>query len=87
MEQPKKWSEGAWLTETTKGTVINFKIDGQRYSMWHNKEKKTDKSPDFTIYKNDFTPTTRAKQFESKPIQDDTGSQRFEKLSNDDLPF
>ena len=36
-EEKKKY--GAWKKETSKGEVINFSIEGKRYSMWVNTYK------------------------------------------------
>lgn len=41
---------GAWKKETSKGVVVNFTIEGVRYSMWENKFKKESKHPDYQIY-------------------------------------
>ena len=40
MNEVEKIKIGAWKKETSKGVVINFTINGQRYSMWENKFKK-----------------------------------------------
>ena len=40
---------GAWKKQTSKGEVITFAIDGQRYSMWPNTFKKGPTHPDFNI--------------------------------------
>ena len=72
-----KQSIGAWKSQTKKGEVINFTINGQRYSMWVNPYKKEDKHPDFNIYENNYTPSEKEdwKEKESK--------EQF----SDDLPF
>ncbi len=48
-EEKKKY--GAWKKETTKGIVINFTIEGKRYSMWENKYKDKNSHPDYQIMK------------------------------------
>lgn len=58
MSEEKKESWGAWKKQTAKGEVINFTLEGQRYSMWVNSYKKEDKHPDYTIYKNDYVAPT-----------------------------
>jgi len=40
---------GAWKKQTRVGEVINFTIDGKKYSMWVNKYKKEERHPDFNI--------------------------------------
>ena len=54
MSEEKKISFGAWKRQTPKGEVINFAINGTRYSMWANSYKTDDKQPDFKIYVNDY---------------------------------
>lgn len=54
--EDKKWSTGAWKKQTAKGEVINFTINGVKYSMWPNNYKKDEKQPDFKIFVNDFKP-------------------------------
>lgn len=54
MDQEKKISFGAWKRQTAKGEVINFAINGTRYSMWVNSYKTDEKQPDFKIYVNDY---------------------------------
>jgi len=54
MADEKKVSFGAWKRSTAKGEVINFAINGTRYSMWANGYKKEEKQPDFNIYVNDY---------------------------------
>jgi predicted Ser/Thr protein kinase len=71
-EEVKK-SIGAWKKQTSKGFVINFTIDGKRYSMWENQYKKEDRHPDFKIIEDTFV--MKAVQTEQK------------ELSKDDLPF
>lgn len=59
----KKQNYGAWKKQTSKGEVIEFTIEGQRYSMWVNQYKKPEsKEPDFKIYPNEFKPKAEAKQ-------------------------
>lgn len=52
----KQKSIGAWKNQTTKGTVVNFTINGQKYSMWENTFKKNPKDPDFRIVENNYKP-------------------------------
>lgn len=54
MSEEKKISFGAWKRQTAKGEVINFAIDGTRYSMWVNSYKTDEKQPDYKIYINDY---------------------------------
>jgi hypothetical protein len=54
MTEEKKVSFGAWKRQTAKGEVINFAINGTRYSMWANSYKTDEKQPDFKIYVNDY---------------------------------
>lgn len=59
----KKKNYGAWKKVTTKGEVIEFTIEGQRYSMWENSYKKPDsKDPDYKIFPNDYKPKAETKQ-------------------------
>lgn len=58
----KKEKFGAWKKSTSKGEVIEFTINGQRYSMWNNKFKTEEKQPDFTIYINDYKPNAEQKK-------------------------
>jgi hypothetical protein len=54
MSEEKKESWGAWKKQTAKGEVINFTLNGTRYSMWANAYKKDEKQPDYKIYVNDY---------------------------------
>lgn len=54
----KQQSIGAWKKQTPKGEVINFTINGQKYSMWQNKNKKSEKHPDYNIVENNYVPQT-----------------------------
>lgn len=47
---------GAWKKETSKGVVVNFTIEGVKYSMWENKFKKESKHPDYQIYIDTYKP-------------------------------
>lgn len=49
---------GAWKKETSKGVVVNFTIEGVKYSMWENKFKKESKHPDYQIYVDTYKPQT-----------------------------
>jgi hypothetical protein len=53
---------GAWKKATSKGEVIEFTINGQRYSMWQNPYKKEEKHPDYNIFPNNFVPKAESKQ-------------------------
>jgi hypothetical protein len=66
MTDEKKISFGAWKRTTAKGEVINFAINGTRYSMWANGYKKEEKQPDFNIYVNDYVAPTETQLTESK---------------------
>lgn len=59
-----KQSIGAWKKQTSKGEVINFTIEGKKYSMWVNAYKKDDKHPDFKIYEDTYKP-------KAQPANDD----------------
>jgi hypothetical protein len=56
---------GAWKKQTPKGEVINFTIEGKKYSMWVNSFKKADNQPDYQIYEDNYKPK------ESQPIVND----------------
>ncbi len=66
MTDEKKVSFGAWKRQTAKGEVINFAINGTRYSMWANGYKKEEKQPDFNIYVNDYVAPTETQLTEVK---------------------
>lgn len=66
MEKTK--SIGAWKNQTTKGTVVNFTINGQKYSMWENTFKKNPKDPDYRIVENNFVPKQAAAPSEDLPF-------------------
>jgi hypothetical protein len=66
MTEEKKVSFGAWKRQTAKGEVINFAINGTRYSMWANSYKSDDKQPDFKIYINEYVAPTETQLTESK---------------------
>jgi len=51
-EEKKKY--GAWKKQTPKGEVINFSIEGKRYSMWVNTYKKETRHPDYQIYEDTY---------------------------------
>ena len=70
---------GAWKKTTSKGEVIEFAINGQRYSMWSNPYKKEEKHPDFNIIPNDFKPKAEFKQEYSSPVN--------QQESEENLPF
>lgn len=69
-EQRKRF--GAWKKQTSKGEVINFTINGQKYSMWHNTRKQKPTDPDFNILEDNYQPQQQAQA----PISND-----------DDIPF
>ena len=59
----KKKTIGGWKKSTSKGEVVEFAINGQRYSMWVNTHKKTDGHPDFNIIENNYKkPSPESKQ-------------------------
>ena len=72
---------GAWKKATAKGEVIEFTINGQRYSMWPNTYKKEEKHPDFNIFPNDFKPKAEFKQEYATPVN------QQEMEDNSSLPF
>ena len=53
--QKKKF--GAWKKQTSKGEVINFTIEGKKYSMWNNTYKTESKHPDYQIYEDNYVTT------------------------------
>jgi hypothetical protein len=61
-EEKKKY--GAWKKETTKGIVINFTIEGKRYSMWENKYKDKSSHPDYQIYEDTYVMKSENKDLE-----------------------
>lgn len=80
MNTNKKTSYGGWKKATSKGEVIEFTIEGQRYSMWPNSYKKPDsKDPDFKIFPNDFKPKAEFKKEYSTPVN--------QQESEENLPF
>lgn len=77
----KKTSFGAWKKATSKGEVIEFTINGNRYSMWANQYKKPEsKEPDFKIYPNEFKPNAEFKKEYATPVNK-------QEEENGDLPF
>lgn len=66
MSEEKKESWGAWKKQTAKGEVINFTLEGKRYSMWANSYKKEEKQPDYKIYLNDYVAPTNTNDLEPK---------------------
>jgi hypothetical protein len=58
----KKESWGAWKKQTPKGEVINFTLEGKRFSMWVNSYKTEEKQPDFKIYLNDYVAPTNTSE-------------------------
>lgn len=76
MSEQKKESIGAWKKETSKGVVVNFTIEGKRYSMWQNGFKKEPKHPDYKIVEDTYTPTQQSVQ-----------TQAVETIEAEDLPF
>lgn len=66
MEKEVKKKYGAWKKATVKGEVINFTIEGKKYSMWANSYKKAPNQPDYQIYEDNFK-----KESDSKPIVND----------------
>jgi hypothetical protein len=45
---------GAWKKQTSKGEVINFTIEGKRYSMWVNTYKTESRHPDYQIFEDHY---------------------------------
>ena len=71
-EEKKKY--GAWKKQTSKGEVINFSMEGKRYSMWVNTYKKESRHPDYQIF---------ADTYVMPPNEVQTNNQE----SAEDLPF
>jgi hypothetical protein len=67
----EKKTIGAWKKQTGKGEVINFSINGVKYSMWANTYKKEEKHPDYNIVVNDYVPPTQDAAPVSKKVQDE----------------
>jgi hypothetical protein len=76
----KKVNFGAWKKATSKGEVIEFTINGQRYSMWPNPYKKAENQPDFNIIPNDYKPKAEFKQEYATPVNK-------QEMEDKDLPF
>lgn len=55
-EQTQRNSIGAWKRQTSRGEVINFTINGQKYNMWVNTKKSNEKQPDFNILEDNYVP-------------------------------
>lgn len=70
----EKKSIGAWKKQTSKGEVIKFTINGQKYSMWQNTKKSKDTQPDYNIIEDNYV----------KPNEVKVGVTNNE---TDDLPF
>ncbi len=64
----KQKSIGAWKNQTTKGTVVNFTINGQKYSMWENTFKKNPKDPDYRIVENNYKAEDKKEPSDSLPF-------------------
>lgn len=79
MSSENKIKYAAWKKSTAKGEVIEFTINGQRYSMWPNTFKKEEKQPDFNIFPNDYKPKAEFKQEYATPVN--------KQESEDILPF
>lgn len=58
----KKESWGAWKNTTAKGEVINFELNGVKYSMWQNAYKTEKQHPDYKIYVNDYVKPVELQQ-------------------------
>ncbi len=80
MSEVKKENWGAWKRQTPKGEVINFAINGKKYSMWVNSYKTDPKHPDYKIYEDTYVAPTNAN---NAPIN--APIQSLE--DNNDLPF
>jgi hypothetical protein len=80
MSEVKKENWGAWKRQTAKGEVINFAINGKKYSMWVNSYKTDPKHPDYKIYEDTYVAPTDAKNAPVKP-------QNNQPIYNDDLEF
>lgn len=84
MSEVKKENWGAWKRQTAKGEVINFAINGKKYSMWVNSYKTDPKHPDYKIYEDTYV----AENAPSKtPKNDSVKPQNNEPIYNDDLEF
>lgn len=84
MSEVKKENWGAWKRQTAKGEVINFSINGKKYSMWVNSYKTDPKHPDYKIYEDTYV----AENAPSKtPKNDSVKPQNNQPIYNDDLEF
>jgi len=72
MSNEVKKKYGAWKKATPKGEVINFTIEGKKYSMWVNAYKTEAKHPDFQIYEDNY-------------VKPDASQPKV--LNDDNLPF
>ena len=79
--QEQKIKYAAWKKATSKGEVIEFTINGQRYSMWQNPYKKEEKQPDYNIFPNNFVPKAEFKKEYAQPVN------QQEEEDNSSLPF
>lgn len=68
MSNEVKKKYGAWKKITAKGEVINFTIEGKKYSMWVNTYKTEAKQPDFQIYEDNYVKTDAS---QPKVVNDD----------------
>lgn len=68
-EEKKKY--GAWKKETSKGEVINFSIEGKRYSMWVNTYKKESRHPDYQIFEDTYVMPTKEVQTNKQESAED----------------
>ena len=78
MSNQEKVKFPAWKKATSKGEVIEFTINGQRYSMWNNPYKKQDNHPDFNIIPNDYKPKAETKkEYINQQEEEDNSSLPF----------
>jgi hypothetical protein len=68
-EEKKKY--GAWKKETSKGEVINFSIEGKRYSMWVNIYKKESRHPDYQIFEDTYVMSPKEVQNNNQESAED----------------
>lgn len=75
MADKKQPVGSAWKRTTKNGnSLISIKIGDQRYSMWENRFKKSDKDADYRIFVDDWVPQGQA---HPKTDDDVTGGDPF----------
>lgn len=87
----KKTSEfGIWAkqvnTKSGPTEVLSFTVNGVRYNAWKNNYKKSEKSPDYNVYIDNYVKPSGAEV--KSPIADNTSFAKDSyKAQAGDLPF